>query len=617
MKMDRRTIVLVAVCVLFLLFYYPLLKLAGFGRYLEPAPRPQVATVDSVARDSARAAAPAPAPPAPAAPGATAPAAGIPAPPVLSATPFHPRVAALERAIHVETPLYRATFSSRGARIVSVELKRYATAHGIIDPRGKPRPYRRGREVPPEARVVLGGGPIFGVDLGSGSALRSLADVPFAVRESLDAAGELRTITFTAEDSSGLAVRETYRVRPQDYGLELEVEIHGVPAEWRLADYSLTTRSWPLVTEENQQSDERTLRATSLVGTNIHRESAGGLVKAAKTFDGSAAWAAVQTRYFLGAVAVRDGAARGVRSSATMRRRTSDQLALPGAGTRPEEPVTENSLLVGLPAGDRPTDRFLLYFGPSEYFVLTAFRLQLERAVDLGWSWILPFSHALLWLMNQLYALLANYGLAIIALATLVRVVLHPLNMASMKSMRAMQRLQPEIERLRAKYKNDSQAMNTALMALYKENKVNPAGGCLPMLVQMPIFFALYQVLFNAIELRQAAFVAWMHDLSAPDHLFSAFGFPVRLLPLLMAGSGLLQQKMAPTDPRQQTSMYMMNVVMVVFFYNLPSGLVLYWTVMNLLTALQQWLVLRQDGGPQVVVIEPEPARAGGGGKRR
>jgi len=156
--------------------------------------------------------------------------------------------------------------------------------------------------------------------------------------------------------------------------------------------------------------------------------------------------------------------------------------------------------------------------------------------------------------------------------------------------------LQPEMTRLKEKYKNDAQALNTAVMALYKENKVNPAGGCLPMVLQMPLFFALYSVLWNAIELRQAPFVAWIHDLSAPDMLFEVMGFPVRLLPLLMAGSGLLTQKLTPTDPRQASSMYLMNAVMVVFFYNLPSGLVLYWTVMNLLTALQQWLALREDG---------------------
>jgi len=164
-------------------------------------------------------------------------------------------------------------------------------------------------------------------------------------------------------------------------------------------------------------------------------------------------------------------------------------------------------------------------------------------------------------------------------------------------------------------------------MALYKEHKVNPAGGCLPMLIQLPLFVALYSVLFNAIELRQAPFVGWIHDLSAPDLLFSIgplklFGaaiaaFPVRLLPILMAGSGVLSQRLTPSDPRQLPTMYMMNVVMLLFFYGLPSGLVLYWTLMNVLTAVQQWLVLRQDGPAPVVVAAPVRERLAGSKGRR
>jgi YidC/Oxa1 family membrane protein insertase len=152
-------------------------------------------------------------------------------------------------------------------------------------------------------------------------------------------------------------------------------------------------------------------------------------------------------------------------------------------------------------------------------------------------------------------------------------------------------------------------------MALYKEHKVNPAGGCLPLVLQMPLFIALYNVLFNAIELRQAPFL-WINDLSAPDALFSIGPLVVRLLPILMLISGLLQQMVTPTPPEQRPMMYIMNVVMLVFFYNLPSGLVLYWTVMNFLTALQQWLVMRQDG-PPAPALTPAPAVAGGGGKRR
>jgi YidC/Oxa1 family membrane protein insertase len=189
--------------------------------------------------------------------------------------------------------------------------------------------------------------------------------------------------------------------------------------------------------------------------------------------------------------------------------------------------------------------------------------------------------------------------------------------MSSMKSQRALMKIQPEMERLRAKHKNDPQALNTAVMGLYRENKVNPAGGCLPMVVQMPLFFALYSVLFNAIELRQAPFFGWINDLSAPDLVASVAIFPIRLLPLLMTASGFLTQMLTPTDPKQKPTMYMMNVFMLVFFYNLPSGLVLYWTVMNLLTAAQQWLVMRQDGAPEPAVLEVVSPRAARQGSKR
>ena len=435
--------------------------------------------------------------------------------------------------------------------------------------------------------------------------------------ESLNAAGERMAITFTARDSAGAFVRQTYRVRPDTYAIDLEVELRGLSSS-QIPEYSLATRSWPLLTESDLSQDMRSLRATSLVGTNLHREHAGGLIKAPKIFDGNAAWAGVQTRYFFVCVAASEAAARGVVSHAERRPMTSAEQEQLGNVSGGQMEIASNALVVSVPSELKPVQRFVLYTGPSEVSSLRRLKLGLERSVDLGWSWVQPFSKAMLELLRWLYGLVRNYGVAIILLATLIRVLLHPLNMVSMKSMRAMQRLQPEIERLREKYKNDPQAMNTAIMGLYKEYKVNPAGGCFPMLLQIPVFFALYQVLFNAIELRQAPFFGWINDLSAPDLLAQVGPVSIRLLPVLMLGSGFLSQKLTPSDPRQLPTMYMMNVVMLVFFYNLPSGLVLYWTLMNLLTALQQWLLIRQDGGKAVAPAPTAvPARAMAGGRGR
>ena len=597
--MDRKTLIAVALCIALLILYQPLLRWLGLGAYL-PHPTPRTAVTDTTralnGRDSAQRAG------APLAGGSSAqPAPGAPAGSgsQLANAPFQGHGTALERTIDLETPLYRAHFSDRGARLLSVELKHYASAMGATA-LSRRHAHLQGRgELDPGDRVVLSAEPLFQLDLGSGAALHPLGDVAYAVAESADAAGALRALTFSARDSSGLEVRQVWRVRPQDYALDLSLEIRNVPPALRLEDYSLTLRSWPLVTERNLQSDERSLRASSMLSDDVHKDHAPGLMKAPKTYDGNVAWAAVQNRYFLGAVAVADGAARGVSEQAESMPLTPEQMKVRGGGPDHQD-VVVNSVRMALPGSERPVHHFVLYFGPVEFLRLAALKVRLERAVELGWTWILPFSQALLQLLKWLHGLVPNYGVSIILLATLVRVVLHPLNMASMKSQRALTKLQPEIERIRAKYKNDPNAMNTAIMALYKENKVNPAGGCLPMLLQMPLFFALYSVLFNAIELRQAPFFGWIDDLSAPDLIYSVFGFPIRMLPLLMTASGFLTQALTPTDPSQRPTMYLMNVFMLVFFYNLPSGLVLYWTVMNLLTAAQQWLILRQD--------RPQPA---------
>ncbi len=528
------------------------------------------------------------------------------------AAPVTPAVP--EQRSVIETPLYRAEFTNLGARLVDFELKRYSAAYGkslfVDHPERRPH---RGQDVPRGDRVSLGGGPSFGVDLGSGANLRSLAQTTYAVSESLDAAGAVRALTFTSQDSSGLYVRQTWRVRPDTYMLDLEIETRNVPPAWRLSDYSLTVRSWPLINEASYSTDEHGLRDVSLVGKDLHRDGAAGLAnKSPKRHEGVARWAGVQSHYFLGLVGVVSGESRAAASGGFTRTLSEEDLKFRPARTKPSEPGAECALVMALPASGAGVHHFVAYFGPADHGSLAkqGGTLELDRAVDLGFGWLTPISKLLLWLLKAIDAVVHNFGVAILLLATVVRLALHPLNMSSMKSMRAMTKLQPELERLKDKYKNDPQALNTATMALYRENKVNPTGGCLPMVLQMPLFFAMYAVINNVIDLRQAPFVAWIHDLSAPDQLLTVAGFPIRILPVLMAGTGFLSQAFTPTNPQQAPTMYMMNAVMLVIFYNLPSGLVFYWTVMNVLTAAQQWLAMRGDDGA-VVVTQPAPVGKG------
>ena len=252
--------------------------------------------------------------------------------------------------------------------------------------------------------MTLSGGPLFRVDLGSGDQRRDLAEVVFAARESLDAAGKRIALTFTATDGSGAFVRETYRVRPDNYAIDLEVELRGIPVAWRLPDYSLTVRSWPLFTEADEVADARSLRASSLVGTNFHREPAPRLVGKPKTFEGSAEYAAVQSRYFVAVIAMAQGGGRSVVSSAVRRPiLAAEQAALP-PGAHPQMEVADNTLVVGLPSELTPVQHFVLYVGPSEYFGLTPLKMHLDRLVDLGWTWIHPFSRAMLWLWDGVWA---------------------------------------------------------------------------------------------------------------------------------------------------------------------------------------------------------------------
>jgi YidC/Oxa1 family membrane protein insertase len=190
--------------------------------------------------------------------------------------------------------------------------------------------------------------------------------------------------------------------------------------------------------------------------------------------------------------------------------------------------------------------------------------------------------------MKFIHDVIGNWGWAIILLTVLIKLLLYPLSAASLKSMAKMRNLQPEMARLKELYGDDRQKMSQELMGLYKKEKVNPAGGCLPMLLQMPVFIALYWVLLESVEIRHAPWFLWIQDLSAKDPYF--------VLPLIMGGSMLLMQKLQPmpTDPMQAKVMQLMPIMFTFFFMFFPAGLVLYWTVNNLLSMAQQWVVNKQ-----------------------
>ncbi|MGH7682323.1 MAG: membrane protein insertase YidC, partial [Candidatus Eiseniibacteriota bacterium] len=216
---------------------------------------------------------------------------------------------------------------------------------------------------------------------------------------------------------------------------------------------------------------------------------------------------------------------------------------------------------------------------------------ELDRLANLGWRWVTGLSAFLLATLNFIYRHIPNYGIAIIVISAATKLVFYPLTQTSLRSMKLMHHLQPQVKAIQDRHKNDPAKMNQAMMDLYKENKVNPLSGCLPTLLQIPVFVALYNVLLNSIELRGAGFLGYVQNLAAPDVLFHVAGFPVHIFPVLMTGSTYLMQSQTPVAPQQKQMMMLMPVMMLIFMYSFPSGVVLYWIVNNVLSAAQQYLV--------------------------
>ncbi|QIV93883.1 membrane protein insertase YidC [Allofrancisella frigidaquae] len=228
----------------------------------------------------------------------------------------------------------------------------------------------------------------------------------------------------------------------------------------------------------------------------------------------------------------------------------------------------------------------ILYTGPIIKDNLVNLAPNLEKTLDYGM--LSFFSEIIFWVMFHIHSFVGNWGLAIILVTILIKAIFYPLSAKSYRSMAKMRMLQPRVKRLQEMYKDDRQKLGKKMMELYKEEKVNPLSGCLPMLIQVPIFIALYWVLLESVELRQAPFILWIHDLSTKDPYF--------VLPILMGLSMFLQQKLspAPADPMQAKIMMFLPVIFTFLFASFPSGLVLYWLTNNLISILQQWVITRR-----------------------
>ncbi|MGC6248262.1 membrane protein insertase YidC [Bisgaard Taxon 45] len=306
--------------------------------------------------------------------------------------------------------------------------------------------------------------------------------------------------------------------------------------------------------------------------TNYKKYSFTEMEKANLSIPTKAGWVAVLQHYFVSAWIPNQDADNQLYS---LTDKTNNLASIGYRG-----PVTT------VPAGAKETIKSALWTGPKLQDQMATVANHLDLTVDYGWAWFI--AKPLFWLLTFIQSIVHNWGLAIIGVTLVVKAILYPLTKAQYTSMAKMRMLQPKLQEMRERFGEDRQRMSQEMMKLYKEEKVNPLGGCLPILLQMPIFIALYWTFLEAVELRHAPFFGWIQDLSAQD--------PYYILPILMGASMFLLQKMSPTpvaDPTQQKIMNFMPLIFMVFFLWFPSGLVLYWLVSNLITIAQQQLIYR------------------------
>ena len=384
-------------------------------------------------------------------------------------------------------------------------------------------------------------------------------------------------VQLVATGKDGLEVRKRYTFKRSSYVVDVVLDVRN-PGAAPVAAYAYFQLTHDGKTETNTTTVAETFGAQSFIGFAVYTDerkfekihlSDLDKGKADYVKQATNGWLAFVQHYFVSAWLPPHGLQRDYAAE-----KRPDGIYAARAMV-PVSVAPSGSAAVNVP----------LYVGPQEQRRLQAAAPGLDLVVDYGWLAIIAWP--LFWLLEKFYALSGNWGVAIILLTVLIKLVFFPLSAASYKSMAKMKLITPRLQKLREMYAHDRQKMNQAMMELYKTEKINPLGGCFPILVQIPVFIALYWVLLAAIELRHAPFMLWIKDLSALD--------PYYVLPILMTATMVLQTRMnpVPPDPVQARVMQIMPFVFSIFFFFFPAGLVLYWLVNNILSIAQQWQIQR------------------------
>jgi len=469
------------------------------------------------------------------------------------------------REIPVTTSLYSAVVTESGGMVKSFQLKNYREA--------LPKDSGNKELFQPKAGDILPLSFSWGVEPGSS---------PQVVYEAAPIKEEQggTVLTLRGKLPSGLEIVRTMRFLDQQYLVELTIDVVNHTATSLQGAPYLTLDNRPFSHEK-----QMVFVGPAVLHDGVLEEiKAADLKKGGRSFTGKIGWAAYEDNYFLCGIVPRTGEQHTAHFSLQDENRVTTVLAGASDVIQP---------------GQRQQYTYSVYFGPKTMEALKSVGHELERSINFGWFDVM--AKPTLYMLKFLHKYVGNYGLAIILVTVLIKLLFWPVSQKGMKSMKTMQKLQPKMAKLREKYKDDKQLQQQEMIKLYQTYKVNPVGGCLPMVIQIPVFFALYKVLLQTIELRHAPFFLWITDLSAPDRLFIGFDLPfvggIPVLTLLMGATMFLQQKMTPAtgDPTQQKVMMFMPVIFTFMFLNFASGLVLYWFVNNLLSIGQQYLVNRHE----------------------
>ena len=402
----------------------------------------------------------------------------------------------------------------------------------------------------------------------------------------IDVTEKSETIVFQQKvvyNNQNYLIEKSLTFYPNSYIIDMFLNLSELSDIIHLGNYAVTW-SGGLPQTENNPKDELTYFGGYVyqAGKPYAFEKLSSGIKNDPTYwgkvSGNTDWIAVRSKYFVSAL-------------------------IPETGTGPVEvnlgKVNDNQNVYNYKAhfqANEPGSRLSLYLGPLEYKRIKDLGVGLSSMMNFGIAPIRPISKGVLWLLKFLHQFIPNYGLVLVLFSILVKILVYPLTKKSYKSTKEMQAIQPLVAELKEKHKKDPTKLNKATMALYKEHGVNPLGGCLPLLLQMPLLFALFQVFRSTIELRNAPFVFWINDLSSPDIIYHlpfslpVYGGHIAVLPLIMGITMFLQQKMMPTQAsgQQKFMSYFMTGFFILLFNNFPSGLNLYYTLFNVFTILQQ-----------------------------